>query len=145
LVILFLFALIVGSIGVSSYQEVAHLAREGARYASTHGGTYQREGIADKTGIPDVDSSSDLAKYLAGKAVFLDPSRLQVDVTWSAPNTVKPINLPIYVNSDPSLVPPGQEVIQNYVAVTVTYQWSPLVFPMDVVTLESTSEMPMSY
>ena len=36
LVILFLFALIVGSTGVSSYQEVAHLAREGARYGATN-------------------------------------------------------------------------------------------------------------
>jgi hypothetical protein len=32
-----LFALVVGGMGVFRYQEVATLAREGARYASTHG------------------------------------------------------------------------------------------------------------
>jgi hypothetical protein len=52
LALFLVFAQIVGSLGVSRYQEVAHLAREGARYASTHGGMYQREGIAEQTGVP---------------------------------------------------------------------------------------------
>jgi Flp pilus assembly protein TadG len=37
-VVLFtLFAIIVGSMGVSRYQQVAAMARQGARYASLHG------------------------------------------------------------------------------------------------------------
>ena len=108
LVLFLVFGQIVGGLGVSRYQEVAHLAREGARYASTHGGMYQREGIAQQTGVPAVVSSSELQSYLAGKAVLLDPSRLQVNVAWTAPSTLTPANMPTYVDTDPSLVPPGQ-------------------------------------
>ena len=56
-VLLFAFGLIVGGLGVFRYQEVAHLAREGARYASTHGGMYRQEGIAGRTGVAAGSSS----------------------------------------------------------------------------------------
>ncbi len=39
-----LFALVLGSMGMFRYQEVATLAREGARYASTHGHQYRKDG-----------------------------------------------------------------------------------------------------
>lgn len=136
---------IVGGLGVSSYQEVAHLAREGARYASTHGGIYEREGIAQQTGVPAVISNSQLSDYLAGKTVLLDPSRLQVNVAWTAPNTLSPANMPTYVDDDPSLVPPAQKVIQNNVIVRLTYEWSPMILGIGSITLSSTSQMPMSY
>ena len=144
-VVVLLFGQIVGSMGVSRYQEVAHLAREGARYASTHGGMYQREGIAQQTGVPAVAGSSELSSYLATKRVSLDPSRLQVNVAWTAPSTFSPANTPTYVDSNPNVVPPAQTVVQNNVIVTVTYQWSPEVFPIGPITLTSTSQMPMSY
>jgi len=35
-----LLGIVVGGMGVFRYQEVAHLAREATRYASTHGGQY---------------------------------------------------------------------------------------------------------
>ncbi len=145
LALFLVFAQIVGSLGVSRYQEVAHLAREGARYASTHGGMYQREGIAEQTGVPAVASSSELRSYLAEKTVLLDPSRLQVDVAWTAPSTYIQVNMPVYVDTDASLTPPAQRAIQNHVTVTITYQWSPELLPIDLVTLTSTSQMPMSY
>jgi Flp pilus assembly protein TadG len=148
-VLLFIFGLIVGGLGVFRYQEVAHLAREGARYASTHGGMYQQQGIAQQTGVPAVATSSDLSSYLATKMVLLDPSSLQVGVSWvdrsGAPITYSPVNMPIYVNVDPNLIPPGQQIIENNVRVTVTYQWLPEVFAFGPITLSSTSEMPMSY
>jgi Flp pilus assembly protein TadG len=145
LALFLVFAQIVGSLGVSRYQEVAHLAREGARYASTHGGMYQREGIAEQTGVPAVASSSELRSYLAEKTVLLDPSRLQVDVAWTAPSTYIQVNMPVYVDTDASLTPPAQRAIQNHVTVTITHQWSPELLPIDLVTLTSTSQMPMSY
>ena len=40
---LLLLAIMVGGLGIFRFQEVAHLAREAARYASTHGGQYQAE------------------------------------------------------------------------------------------------------
>jgi hypothetical protein len=148
-VLLVVFGLIVGGLGVFRYQEVAHLAREGARYASTHGGTYQLEGAAQRTGVPAIATSSGLSTYLATKATLLDPDLLQVSVSWvdsaGAPVTCVPPNMPTYVDTNPSLIPPGQRVIQNNVVVTVTYQWSPEVFGLRPISLSSTSQMPMSY
>ena len=45
--LLFVIGLIVGALGVFRYQEVARLAREGARYASVRGDSY-----ANATGRP---------------------------------------------------------------------------------------------
>ena len=43
LVFFLLLALVVGAMGVFRYQEVATLAREAARYASTHGRQYRQD------------------------------------------------------------------------------------------------------
>jgi len=37
-----IFGLLVGGMGIFRYQEVAHLARECARFAATHGGLYAK-------------------------------------------------------------------------------------------------------
>ena len=145
LVFFLFFAQLVGGLGVFRYQQVAHLAREGARYASTHGGTYQDEGIAEQTGVAAVADSSKLSSYLAKKAVLLDPTRLHVKVTWTAPSSYTPVNMPSYVDTNPNLIPPGQSVIFNSVIVTVAYQWFPELYLVGPITLSSTSEMPMSY
>lgn len=144
-VIFFVLMQVVGAMGVFRYQEVAHLAREGARYASTHGATYQEEGVAEQTGVPSISSSSGLRSYLIGRTVALDSSLLQVDVSYTAPSGVNPVNQPIFVDPDPNLVPPGQKTVQNYVIVTVSYQWTPGLFNLAPITLTSTSEMPMVY
>jgi Flp pilus assembly protein TadG len=140
-----IFALLVGASGIFRYQEVAHLAREAARYSSTHGGQYQLDGIPARTGVPAINSSSDLTPYVLSKAVLLDPSKVTVSVNWSEPAGYTPQNMPSYVDTNPNLVPPGQKTIQNYVTVTVTYQWMPEVFLFGPITLTSTSVMPMSY
>jgi len=140
-----LFGLLVGGSGVYRYQEVAHLAREGARYASTHGGRYQQEGIATSSGVSAIATSSDMATYLSSKTILLDASKLTVTASWTGAGSVTPSNYPTYMDTDPTLVPPGQKVIQNYVIVTVSYQWIPEVFLVGPITLTSTSEMPMLY
>jgi Flp pilus assembly protein TadG len=145
--LLLIFAQIVGGLGISRYQELAHLTRSCARYAATHGGNYSREGIAQQTGIPAVASSTDLRNYLTGKTVLLDLNRLQISVSWTAPSGVTPPNMPTYMNTDPNLVPPGQyqDMIQNNVIVTLTYDWFPEAYLIGPITLSSTSQMPMSY
>jgi len=140
-----IFALIVGALGVFRYQEVAHLAREGARYASTHGGKYQMDGIPAQTGVAAVSSSADLRSYLLPKAVAMDTSRLTVNVSWSAPSSYSPQSIPTYTNTNPNLVPPAQQTIRNYVTVTVTYQWVPELYLAGPFTLSSTSTIAMSY
>lgn len=142
---LVLLGLIVGGLGVFRYQEVAHLAREATRYASTHGGQYIRDGLPASTGVSAISSDSDIQAYLASKTVGLDPAKLTVTITWSSPNTINPRNMPSYVDTDTSLVPPGQKVVQNYVTVTVTYDWMPEVFVVGPVRLTSSSTVAMSY
>ena len=41
--------------------------------------------------------------------------------------------------------PPGEAVVRNYVTVTVTYQWVPEMYLVGPLTLQSTSQMPMTY
>jgi hypothetical protein len=138
-------SLIVGAMGVFRYQEVAHLAREGSRYASTHGGSYHQEGIDTQTGVPQIASSADLQSYLQSRAVELDSNSLTVTVSWSAPAGYTPTNLVSYDNVDTSLVPPGQITIYNNVTVTVSYTWMPELYLVGPITLTSTSTVPMAY
>ncbi|MEN6449674.1 MAG: TadE family protein [Thermoguttaceae bacterium] len=144
LVLLLIFGEMLGGLGVCRYQELAHLARDCARYASTHGGAYQREGIDRRTGVPAVDSSDELRSLLARGAMTLDPSQIRISVSWTGPSGVEPVNMPSYDNTDPALAVPGQSIIQNSVVVTLSYQWSP-GFGVGPITLTSTSEMPMCY
>jgi hypothetical protein len=138
-------ALIIGGLGVFRYHECAHLAREGARFASTHGGRYALAGMPMSTGVPAISSNTDLQNYLLPQVSLLDPSQTQTSISWSAPSSIIPSNIPSYVDTDPSLVPPGQKVIRNYVTVTVTYQWMPELYLIGPITLTSSSTMPMSY
>ena len=49
------------------------------------------------------------------------------------------------MDTNPNLVPPGQVVIQNYVTVTVSYQWMPELYLVGPLNLTSSSQMVMSY
>jgi Flp pilus assembly protein TadG len=140
-----LIALIVGGMGIFRYQEVAHLAREGSRYASTHGGQYTIEGIPTKTGVPAITTSADLRTYLLTKTVGLDPNNLTVTISWDAPAQYLPRNMPSFDDTDTSLVPPGQITIYNNVTVTVSYTWMPEMYLAGPITLTSTSTVAMSY
>src|SRR5579884_3973984 len=80
-VFLLLLGLVVGGLGVFRYQEVASLAREGARYASVHGATYQ-----SMTGKPAATAADVYNNAIAPRAVMLDPAKLQYNVTWNPNN-----------------------------------------------------------
>jgi Flp pilus assembly protein TadG len=138
-------ALIVGGMAVFRYQEVSHLAREASRYASTHGGQYAADGHPSTTGVAAVASSTDIHTYVVSRAVALDTTKLASTIDWSSPTTMSPRNIPYYMDTDPTLVPPGQNVFQNYVTVTVTYTWMPEIFFVGPINLTSTSKIAMSY
>jgi TadE-like protein len=143
-VVLFLFfALAVGAMGVFRYQEVAHLARQGARYAATHGATYDAEGADTRSGVPAISTSGQMRDYLLPQTTLLDPNSLTVNLSYTAGFT--PPNIPLGSDPDPNLIPPGSRVIRNNVRVTVSYQWMPEMYLIGPITLTSTSEMPMSY
>jgi Flp pilus assembly protein TadG len=124
--ILFMLTLgvIVFGLGVSRYQQVAALAREGARLASVQGQQYQ------KTTGKAAATQTSITTYIKSQAIGFDKSKLNVVVTWSPDNNT-------------SHLVSGQAV-QNTVSVTVSYTWSPEVYG-SAVTLTSTSVMPMSF
>ena len=117
-VFLFLLGLLCGGMGVFRYQQVASLAREGSRYASTHGSHYQQE-----TGKAAATAQDVYNNAILPRVVGLDTTQLSSSVTWN-----------------PNNQPPN-----GTVTVTVTYQWKPEVFLLGTFTLSSTSTMPMSY
>jgi Flp pilus assembly protein TadG len=122
------FGLCVGAMGIFRYQEVATLAREGARYASTHGYQYRKD-----AGLPlgtSADWSTDIyTNAVAPFIVCLDSNQLTYQVNW--PDVInqpgKPDNWP------------GSKV-----EVTITYQWTPELYLIGPITLTSTSSMPIT-
>src|SRR5205807_1709413 len=82
-VILLLFGLIVGGMGIFRYQEVVHLAREGARYASVRGTQYEAE-VSGATAATAQDVYDNAIKP---NNVLLDLNKLTYTVTWDTTNS----------------------------------------------------------
>jgi Flp pilus assembly protein TadG len=114
--IVFLFGLIIAGLGIFRYQEVASLAREGARWASVRGTNY-----GATTGRAPATAADVYTNAIQPNLVILDPSQLSYSVTWNTDNR------------------PG-----NTVTVRVSYQWIPEAL-LGGITLTSTSTMTVSY
>jgi Flp pilus assembly protein TadG len=123
-----IFSTVVGGYGVFRYQQISMLAREGARYASVHGGQYQLE-----TGNAAATPADVYNNAIVPYATNLDMTQLSYTVTWNANN------MPYNVKNDYE-TPTG-----NTVTVTVNYKWFPELYLVGPITLSSTSTMPMSY
>jgi Flp pilus assembly protein TadG len=120
-------AIIVGW-GMFVSNEVATLAREGARWAAVHGGTWKQENNKSAlTTAADVYTSA-IVPHLAG----LDTSKLSYTVTWLDSG-----QMPTYVNG-------GGTTVDNRVTVTVNYNWVPQLF-LSPVTFTGKSTMKVSY
>ncbi|HZT79696.1 MAG TPA: TadE family protein [Gemmataceae bacterium] len=120
--------LAVGGLGVFRYQQVASLAREGARWASVRGGQY-----ASETGNAAATQQDVYNNVIKPNGFGLDPSRLGCTVTWSNND-----NWPVRISSD------NGAATANTVTVTVTYQWLPEAY-LGGLTLSSTSVVPVAY
>lgn len=77
-VILLILGTIVIGLGVSRYHQIAYLAREGSRWASVHGPTYQSE---QKVSAPT--ASSVVAAAVTPKMSGLAANRLTSTLTWN--------------------------------------------------------------
>jgi len=128
IVFFIVFAVIVGGMGVFRYQEVAAMAREGARWASVRGGDYEKE-----TGQPAATAADIYNNAILPGVVGLDPSRLSYSVTWNETNE------PLRVDEN------VQTPVGNTVTVTVSYQWFPELYLVGPYTLTSTSTAQMIY
>ena len=70
---------IIEGLGVFRYQQVSSLAREGARWASVHGPTYQQEKNKSAPTSQDVYNN-----VIVPKMVLLDPSQLTCTLTMTS-------------------------------------------------------------
>jgi Flp pilus assembly protein TadG len=152
IVFFLIIATIAGGIGISNYQQVAHLAREAARFASTHAGQYAKENAAAITAgtMPTVNQSYITNKIVLPQAFMLNTSNLTVQIN-------------IYSSSNPQGTawdtalangtnwPNGSTTVNgttymetSTVGVMVSYQWNPL-YLTGPITLKSTSIMPICY
>lgn len=123
-----LLSIVIGGHGVLRYQQLAMLAREGARYASVHGGQY-----AQDTGNPAATAADVYKNAILPYAVNLDPSHLSYTVTWDTDN------MPYHMTAD------YEKPVANTVTVTVHYTWLAGPYQVGSITLSSTSTMTMSY
>src|SRR4051794_22498771 len=99
LTFLLVIGLVITAQGVSRYQEVAFLARAGARYASTHGAQYRKDtGLAVGSAGTAADRGHELFWYSA------DPTRPSGSDTSWAGDTYDSAVRPKLVALDPSLL-----------------------------------------
>ena len=123
-----IFASIVGALGTFRYQHIAALAREGARWASVHGGQYALD-----TGKTAATANDIYTNAIQPGIVGLDPSRLSYQITWNQSN------MPQSATTSYS-TPKG-----NTVSVTLTYQWVPELILTGPIALTSTATAQMAY
>lgn len=126
-----IFAIVVGGFGVFRYQQIAMLAREGARYASVHGGQYQAE-----TGKPAATPQDVYNNAIVPLATNLDLSQMSYSVNWSNNS-----NMPYCVDVNHDYETPTR----NTVTVTIWYNWFPEVFLVGPIVMSSSSTVPMYY
>jgi Flp pilus assembly protein TadG len=121
--------MIVIGLGVFRYQQVASLAREGARWASVHGGSY-----ASETGNAAANAAAVYSNAIQPNAAGLDTSLITYSVTWDDPS-----KNPIYLSNAAT-----NTYRVNYVTVTVHFAWTPEAY-IGATTLSSTSRMQVTY
>ena len=129
-VFLIILGLMIGGMGIFRYQELATLAREGARYAVVHGTQYAKD-----AGVPAPAPVDIYQNAIASRAVALDLSRLTYSITYNTSN--EPFH--VRIDSAGNILP-----VQNTVTVTLTYNWIPEAY-LGGITLSCTSVMLMSY
>ncbi|HKI37726.1 MAG TPA: TadE family protein [Gemmataceae bacterium] len=150
--LLLLLMIIVGALMVFRAEQVSALAREGARYASVHGGQYQQETGNSAIASSDIYNaivplsaglnlqSSNVAVSLKTYKVNSDGTTTAVTKTWDAadPNGYPYNNYPYVVTGNN-----GSQTTAS-VVVTVTYPFAPEILGGSL-TFTGTSEIPMSY
>ena len=114
--------------GVFRYHQIATLAREGARYASVHGGQYSKD-----SGLPLLTGDQLKTSVLLPMSVGLLSTKLSCTISWQPNGDSYP-----YTTTSTG----GRK--QNMVRVVVNYQWQPIFLLGSPITLTSTSESPIS-
>lgn len=123
---LILFGIIVLGIAVFRYQQVAHAAREGARYASVHGSKYATDvSVQTNTTVAAATASDVYTNAIQPELLGFDSNDVSYTVTWNTSNA----QTHLYTTPVSTTYPQGNVVdISNTVTVTVTYTWRPLAY-----------------
>ncbi|MDY3554904.1 TadE/TadG family type IV pilus assembly protein [Gemmata sp. JC717] len=129
--------LIAGGTGAFRHQQVQCLACEGARWASTRAGDYQKDTAGPS---PTAQQITDAA--VLPKAVGIAPADLNVRVEWVDRSTGAVWDWDAAPKDVRSVTSSG-EYVSNAVRVTVTYVWSPGVIWGQKV-IGSVCELPLS-
>jgi hypothetical protein len=148
---LLLAGLVLGSMGIYRYQQVAYLAREASRYAAVHAGQYQTENASAITAgtLPNVTADYITQNIVQPQAFNMDTTQLKVTITFNTsagnfgwddtanngnrwPYTTTTVGSKTYNDT-------------NTVSVTINYTWVPGWFFSDPITLTSTAVMPVCY
>jgi hypothetical protein len=156
---------VIGGFGIFRYQEVAYLAREGARYGSTHGARF-RSDAAEGVGTPGTaDGSSTVTTTLSDGSTQTytilwyktDPTATSgSDTSWTGDiydNSIRP-NL-VALDKKSMTVRCGWPTVINQtdkpdnwpgskVMVSVSYQWFPEMIVVGPINLTATSSMPVT-
>ena len=131
-----LFLMILGiillGIGVFRYQQVAHIAREAARWASVHGARYAQE-----TGQPAATANDVYNNVIVPQAAGMGLENLTYSITWDTSNT-QTHTVTVGTGSAATV-----QTVSNNVIVTVTYTWNTGLFGS--IPVSSTSVTPMNY
>ena len=133
-----LFLLVLGiillGISVFRYQQVAHAAREGARWAAVHGAKY-----AEETGNTAATPEDIFTNAIQPQMAKVPATSLTYTVTWDQNNEQNST----YVYTNPTTGEKSVRARQNTVSVTVNYTWDTGFF--GVIPVQSTTVMTMSY
>jgi Flp pilus assembly protein TadG len=135
-----LFLLILGiillGISVFRYQQVAHMAREGSRWASTHGTQYAKEN-GTTAATPQEIYDNAIAPHAAG----MGAGGISYEVRWNTDAGGNPDKRPTrFVRvTDPATGLTRDVAVSNTVTVTVTYTWNTGLFGTIPVTSTSTN------
>lgn len=145
---LLLLMIVTGAVMVSRYQQVAAVTREGARYASVHGGQYAAETGKTAASTNDIFTNA-IAPMAGGLNLTVSDVKVQLKTWQASADGVSPptqVTLP-WDSSDkyPYVVVYNNGAAQTTsVIVTVTYTFAPDILG-GTVTTTSSSEIPMSY
>ena len=131
--------LIVGGIGVFRYQQVACMAREGARWASVHGGDWQTDTTQPAAAQDDI-----LQQAVLPFGVGMDPTAVSIQVQL-VDRAAPKVSEWDKVGHPPTARDSSSNLVTNRVRVTVTYRWIPGALLVGPLNLSSSSEVNMWY
>jgi Flp pilus assembly protein TadG len=139
---LLMLGIVMVSMAVFRYQQVAHLAREGSRWASVHGAKY-----ASETGNPVATPSDVYENAIKPLAAGMQMGNVTYEVAWNKYNSTYPTaeydRYHTKTVTDPATGISTVVYEANTVSVTVTYSWNTGFF--GTIPVSSTSTVVMSY